>query len=232
VVGHWKDSGATMAGLLGFAAACGFCAMVVVEAIKRLLPLRSWFQRRHVAQFLVERSGAEKGFAAMGELVHELHLADGEPRVRESEHRDRDYFVELGRSWATRRVVGRAGVASVFNLPPEQLTGQIGQLVEVPLDEHPPAAPHLMRALATGDRPETAVPVAIDQLHVILIGRWRHYLQATTWWLSGAVGLVVAMTHVVPSVNSGTQVMAALVLGGFFAWLTRDIVAAVERLRR
>jgi hypothetical protein len=35
-----------------------------------------------------------------------------------------------------------------------------------------------------------------------------------------------------PGLHSAAFVLAALAFGGFFAWLARDVCAAIERLRR
>jgi hypothetical protein len=73
---------------------------------------------------------------------------------------------------------------------------------------------------------------AIDQLQIRLAGRWRHYLRVTAWWLAGVVALLLALLAPGLGVDSAVYVLAALALGGFFAWLARDVTAAVEGLRR
>jgi hypothetical protein len=60
-----------------FAAAlvlCGVTAMVAIETVKRLLPLRAAYQRRQVALWLRERAGVA-GEAAMAQLVEAMELA-------------------------------------------------------------------------------------------------------------------------------------------------------------
>ena len=66
---------------------------------------------------------------------------------------------------------------------------------------------------------EYRIATAIDQLQIRLAGRWRHYLQATAWWLTGLVALLLALIDRTPAVHSATLVVVALLFGGFFAWL-------------
>jgi len=72
----------------------------------------------------------------------------------------------------------------------------------------------------------------LDQLQVSIGERWRHYARATAAWLSGALALIMSyVVHLSPGVRT-VSVLSALILGGFFSWLARDLVAVVERIRR
>jgi hypothetical protein len=97
---------------------------------------------------------------------------------------------------------------------PAAQTGREGEEVELRLE-----LAHLIRG-------------GLDQLQVSIGERWRHYARATAAWLSGALALIMSyVVHLSPGVRT-VSVLSALILGGFFSWLARDLVAVVERIRR
>jgi hypothetical protein len=54
----------------------------------------------------------------------------------------------------------------------------------------------------------------------------------TASWLSPLVALLTALSDQPNGVHCATFVLAALVFGGFIAWLARDLTAVVERSRQ
>jgi hypothetical protein len=143
------------------------------------------------------------------------------------------------------------GVGGPFNLPAEQLTAQVAAAAERALQQprgydalidalHPGARQRKrldgegMADLHREERAELAYGVAsaVDQLQIRLTGRWRQYVRVTAVWLAGLCALVFALVVRTPGLHSATFVLAALAFGGFFAWLARDVCAAIERLRR
>src|SRR5207237_2365537 len=76
------------------------------------------------------------------------------------------------------------------------------------------------------------VRAGVDQLQITLGEGWRRYVQGAALWLSGLYG--VALTHAgdLPASAHARYVIAALLVGGVFAWLSRDATAVIERLRR
>jgi hypothetical protein len=71
---------------------------------------------------------------------------------------------------------------------------------------------------------------ALDQLQISVADRWRRYVQGTALWLSGAYGL--ALGYLLNMPGRSVYVIAGLFIGGFFAWLARDLAGGVERWRR
>jgi len=220
--------------------------MVLIETVKRLLPLRGAYNRRQVALWLGERAG-DDGAAAMGQLVRAMDLVPAAPET------DRDDSSRVdratGRRWQRVFFPG-PGVGGAFNLPAEQLSAQVAAAAERASQESaryeelilalcPSLSRDDLRSMQRhradrGAGPDPAVDLpyriasAIDQLQIRLGGRWRHYLQITAWSLTGPIALLLAVAEETPA----TFVLAALVFGGFFAWLARDLSAIAERLRR
>ncbi|MDQ6945277.1 MAG: hypothetical protein M3256_03165 [Actinomycetota bacterium] len=95
---------------------------------------------------------------------------------------------------------------------------------------------------ATRDNPQVSreieielgglVESGIDSLQINLARRWRRLMRAAAAIVSAVAAFgLTAISHA----GWGfilTAVSASLVLGGFFAWFARDIVASIESLRR
>jgi hypothetical protein len=77
-----------------------------------------------------------------------------------------------------------------------------------------------------------SVRAGVDMMQISLGQRWRRGVQGSAAVVSGILGVIGAfLLH--GSVTSEVLLgVVAFVLGGFFAWLVRDIVAIVERARR
>ena len=71
----------------------------------------------------------------------------------------------------------------------------------------------------------------IDTLQVSVGQRWRRWIRTLALITTVAIaGLTLAQTTIHEEAKAAF-VLAALLLGGFFSWMTRDLVAVVERLR-
>jgi hypothetical protein len=139
----------------------------------------------------------------------------------------------------------------LFNLPAGQLAAQIGLASDIAygrpedyrtlilgltrgtpaLDAQssgPPYEPNTDLAFQVGQRIRTGV----DQLQISLTERWRRYVQGAALWISGVYGIALVHAADFPSRTESRYVLAALVLGGSFAWIARDIAAVLERSRR
>ena len=150
----------------------------------------------------------------------------------------------------------------VFNLPVEQLCAQIGAAADLAMSEPPDHAELLLAltgpawlkeidSLAPPNRvvngrifrrrseDNTAYALVaqaarsgVDMMQISLGQRWQRGVRLAAIYVSGLLGVTAAvLVHgsVLAQVLLGA---AALVLGGFFSWLTRDLVAIVERVRR
>ncbi|MEV4512283.1 hypothetical protein AB0K00_25375 [Dactylosporangium sp. NPDC049525] len=250
----WQGPGASVGRFAAWVVVCGVAAMVLIETVKRLLPLRGAYNRRQVAVWLDDRSRSPRP-AVFGQLVRAMELvsAKGERPANDDGSRDLADAV-VGERWRQVTFAG-PGVGGAFNLPAEHLSAQIGAAVER-ASRHGTQYAELLLALCPdvdredlhmlddrrfgGDSGSSAVAAelsygiatAIDQLQIRLAGRWRHYLQVTAWWLTGLIALLVALADGSAPLHSAAFVVAALLFGGFFAWLARDLSAAIERLRR
>lgn len=140
----------------------------------------------------------------------------------------------------------RADVLRTFNLPSEQLAGQIAAVLETAVLAPSSDSTYepLLTAFAGAPRPEVTSPddtkeveflqalrTGVDQLQITLRDSWRRYVQGAAIWISGLCGLGLVYTpHFTPA-ERARDVLAALVLGGTIAWILRDLTAFVERAR-
>ena len=217
--------------VLAFSLLCGLASFATVEVLKRLIGLRGLYQRRQTLLWLDERTGG-KGMAAMDQLLDAMGLCGaGRPRSEQASLR-------------------------VFNLPTEQLAGQVGAAADVALAT---TGPHdgryrwLLGALANEPAFPSQEPpfhdsrearheedfqrsqriqAGVDQLQISLGERWRRYVQGAALWISGAYGIALVHTSSAAHGSASRYVFAALLLGGTIAWVARDLAAAVERWRR
>lgn len=197
--------------VLWFSLLCGVAASATIEVFKRIFQIRGWFQDRATRAWLLERSGKDEGYA---QLLDAMGLSKKEQARRDA-------------------------VLRVFNLPTEQLAAQVSAAADVALSDREryeqliagltgdrAGADDLARAEAVGQRVRTGV----DQLQISLGERWRRQVQASALWISGAFGILL-----IEGAGVGAQarfVLAALLIGGLFAWTLRDLAAVVERSRR
>ncbi len=146
---------------------------------------------------------------------------------------------------------------ALYDLPIGQLVAQIGIAAELALADpthyaalltaivrETPASrvqvPATVTAAGAGAHPteNRDAPVrqsqllraALDQLQISVADRWRRYVQGTALWLSGAYGL--ALGYLLNMPGRSVYVIAGLFIGGFFAWLARDLAGGIERWRR
>jgi hypothetical protein len=128
---------------------------------------------------------------------------------------------------AIRRVLkGASGRRSYVHLdiPVDQLAAQISAWVDVDLATRDELDPSARNA-------RVAVEQQLDVLQVGLRNSWRQFLHVAA---STIALILAAVTLLVFPVNAGAAVgllVASFALGGFFAGLTRDVVALVERGR-
>lgn len=202
--------------------AAGFASMAVIQVAKSLLGLRGLYQQRQLWIWF----GGRRGPAAYFELLEALNLLGHSP-------------------WG------------IFDLPIEQLSAQIsaaadfaltepgryqrflasligsGTAIPAPASPAPAAATKAPTVGPEGD--QTAhhyyVRASIDRLQATLGYRWRNYVRSTAMWLSGLFGIAIVEASRVTGLERGLDILAALLVGGFFSWLARDITASIERLR-
>jgi hypothetical protein len=127
-------------------------------------------------------------------------------------------------------LTGPAGLKHIDVLAPPSAVESDGQIIRKPGardDDEQPGEAHLAYpAVAQGVR------AGVDLLQISLGQRWRRGIQWSAVVLSGGLGVVGAFLLREPVTAQVLLGVAALFLGGFFAWLARDLVAIVERARR
>lgn len=182
----------------------GVASMIIIETVKRLLPVRAWYQKPLVTRFMPTTADP---VAMTGARL--------------------------------RRYAG--GVGSVYNLPTEQMIAQVAarrRLEQEIVARNAAASATPAGAIAPAEPDVSDLDHEQDdaqlfnQIHVLVAGRWRHYVRTTAVWLSGAVALLLTSIHVSGIPDSRSLPIAALIFGGFVAWFARDITAVVERNRR
>jgi hypothetical protein len=244
--------------LLWFSVICGLASFATLEALKRIAGLRGIFNRRQLATWLDERTPDERGPDA---LRREERTLDESPNPAFDNLMEAmglgDRSVPDGDEKPPPLSVNRGDYRRVFNLPIERLAAQISSAVDVALVS-PDRYRSLIGALVGGEagrkisssrsvleffkqesegtdddsRFELAqrVRAGLDQLQISLGEKWRLYVQGAALWIAGLYG--IGLSHADDSSSESRYVLSALVLGGIFAWLARDLAAAVERARR
>lgn len=216
------------------AMAVGALAMAVIQTGKDLLPVRQAFQRRFLRRWLALRA--------------------------EAAGRRQGQEVSAERAWSELvRLATGGDERALLELSVEQLCGQLNAAVTVVLD-YPEDHPDVLGCLAASARPEDlarllersgdrdptshrqaqvdararvahAVQRGLDGLQIALGFRWKLALQVAAFVLSYLIVLLaLALVQGGASPFSGRIVLVAL-LAGFLAPVSRDLLAALQRLR-
>jgi hypothetical protein len=220
-----------VAGIVWFAFATGATSMAVIEAAKRLFGLRGLYQHRQVRMWLIDRSPSEPaGRNAYQQLLAALGV--------------------VAPGSGSRELLRRHHLRRLFNLPIEQVAGQVRSAADLAI-VNPRGYGYLLVALAGTYDIETgpegsdadaessvelqlahAVNSGVDALQIAVGEGWRRYVRSTAVLVSGLLGLALARFADLDPSAIGAYVLAALLLGGFLAWFLRDVTAVVERWRR
>jgi hypothetical protein len=222
--------------VLWFAALCGIASAGTIEILKRVIHVRGVFQEKQLQNWLGARWHGDSS-------TDEPHL---------DPFRDLLQALRLRQSEAWR----------VFDLPTEQLAAQLAAAADTALaspDSYPAlldalagtGAPRAAMAAAVEAETEAerqasgsafargalfefeqAVRTGVDQFQIAIGERWRSTVQGAALWISGAFG--IGLTYASGHADDGgpRYVLAALLLGGPFAWVIRDVAALLERARR
>jgi hypothetical protein len=222
---------------LWFSLLCGLASFASIEILKRVFGLRGLFQYRQTENWLAERGVGGGGFSqlldSMGLERDQREEATGEAR-RVFNLPTEQLAAQIGAaadvalaSLTLERDEGAPPgplfLAGLTGVPPETVVAYAhdrGGASDAPLGDSP--------------RTELAarVRLGVDQLQISLSERWRRYVQGAALWISGAYGIVLVQDSPVETGAEARYVLAALVMGGLFAWVARDIAAVIERLRR
>lgn len=217
--------------------AIGTLSMAVIQSVKEILPARAWFHRWFLRRWLKEKADA---FAAAG------HTAA--PSVTAA-HNDLVRLATAGDDEA------------LHDLPIEQLCGQAQAAAQVVLD-YPERHADLLKCLAAQADPEDITALlagldkdgrrspaqveartrvqhqiqrALDGLQIAAGYSWSTRLQLVSFALSFALtatGLILYSAGEIFSATSFFKIMLVGLAGGFLAPVARDLIAALEKLRK
>lgn len=226
-------------------AAVGVLTMAALQTIKDMLPARRWFQATWVRAWLDRQARATP--AIHGSAVNAERAEEDLIRLATSDDR-----------------------AALYDLPIEQVAGQMNAAAQVVLD-YPWDHEHLLRCLgaqanvddlrklldtrppATGPRPQPSpeersalidarnrvthqIQRALDGLQISAGFRWKLYLQIASIALSALFVWIGLMLFVKEPIDVFVRHLPLYVLtaifGGFLAPVARDLLAALQQLRR
>ncbi len=220
----------------------GLTSCAVVEAAKRILRLRGYYQERQIRLWVMDRAPDSKtGSTGLLELVGAAGIRPSPIEAGERSAAEADPEAEARLGVAVVR--SQRDRLELFDLPMEQLAGQIGEAVELMLKQ-PTSLPSLARImtgrpadqivdsdLVVDRRATQQARAALDNLQITIGRRWRRYVAGNALWLSGLVGLGL-MQFSDEVRDSRLAGAVALFVGGFLSWVIRDAAVAVERARR
>lgn len=208
--------------LVSLAVMSGIASMLLVETFKRLLPIRARFQEHQLDRLVgaldVKRDRTKASSSRIWPQPTTL-LVTGVNRMR-------------------RRYGPGPLIDSPFHLPAEQLVAQLSAEVDIAFERTARSLRNVDASVREEGRgsdemraTQQALAVMLDDLQILLTLRWRHYVQATAWWMSAWVALLACATTTV-DVAALHATLLTLAIGGAIAWVARDVTAVVERWRR
>jgi hypothetical protein len=231
----------------GALAIAGTLAMAILQVIKELTPVRRVYQRRWLERWFRQRAEKFTVEAVKAELKDNLK---------------KRLPVDAAKAQATLVELATGGEANAFyDLAIEQVVAQMNAAAQVALEypqTHFPLLAVLSQGAAIGDvaqvvaRAEaptrkTAEPATLDArnrvghriqrnldgIQIALGSRWR------LWMLTVSIALTIAFVELaiitnVSNYNALTLMtgVALGIVGGYLAPVTRDVVAALQSLRK
>jgi hypothetical protein len=212
-----------VADLLSFSLSCALLSYGTVEALKRIVPMRGWFQQ-HQTRLWLERHPA--GAEASWELIRLMELEDSV-----AAHRAFNLPVE--------QLAAQIGAAADLALGEVPDRSPLVAALAGSVKRHPAFASVSGQGVPSrsmGDPDETfelaqRVRVGIDRLQISVGEQWRRTVQGATMSLAGLYGIGLVHAAHLADRSEPRYVLAALLLGGPIAWTLRDAAALLERVR-
>jgi len=231
--------------------AVGTLSMALIQTAKDVLPLRRWFQRKWIQDWLASRAEArpkkheappqETGFAADPKAAEK-------DLVRMATSDDSDAFYEL----AIEQLCGQMNAAVQVSL--DNAAGHkhliwclawladnedLSAILEPPINEMrrvqagDPNANRLVvdKYTAARNRVSHFIQRSIDGIQIAAGFEWKLRLQV----LSIAVSCILSLVGLIFSGQVGTSLLWAIpmgILAGFVAPVSRDIIAAIQQFRK
>ena len=219
-------------------AAVGVLSMALLQTAKDIFPLRRWFQAAWIRAWL--RDQATKAPPIPGAAVN-ADKAEGD-LVRLATSGDRSALFDL----PIEQVTGQMNAAGrmVLDFPWEHdhlfrcLAAQANaDDVRKLIESRPPLSAEEKSALIDArNRVTNQVQRSLDGLQISAGFRWKLYLQVASIVLSGLIvwaGLMLFVREPIEVfVRHLPLYIATAIVGGFLAPVARDLVAALESLRK
>lgn len=231
--------------ILLFSIAVGVIAMAVLEAVKRLTPIRAVYHLRALTSRLgagstdflsetishgrrrttpfdlpVEQLTAQIG-AALDQIVSSIEMLPlaWQP-VEESAIFDGVVSPLVHqRLQLVNAIIGR----EFFTIAPPAPDGS-------PAPASPTEDTDLRRDMEAILR--VALDAGLDNLQLSIGSDWKRLVRLSASIISAVSALAVSVLYGVDVTVLLVSAVGAFVLGGFFAWLSRDLTAVIERWRR
>lgn len=230
-------------------AGVGVLSMAIIQALKDLTPIRSWFQAWWIRGWLAEKWAMTKEVRAA--LANTRTASTGD-RSAEADlvllatDGDADALYDL----AIEQLCGQMNVAAQAALDnpgryPELLFCLACRAQPADLDQvlHPPDAVRVQAAqeqippvilqnyVDARNRVTQQVQRAIDAVQISLGFRWKFWLQLASFALSALIA-GIGVWWADGSRTDVASTIAIALLGGFLAPVARDLVASVQQLRK
>ncbi len=230
--------------LFGALVAAGALAMAILQVIKDLTPIRRGYQRRWVARWIEQRTN---------NFNRNLGQARPKPRglspVRADE--SQEMLAQLATGGQTR---------ALYNLPAEQLVAQMNAAAQAALD-YPPSYLPLLAVLSEGAAIEDVARVTaasgtkgakapapedldarnrvghriqrnLDGVQIALGDDWTFWMQSVAILLTAGVIEIAVLRAPGASFTTFLVALPIGILGGYLAPVARDLVAALQSLRK
>ncbi len=233
----------------GFAtalAAVGVISMAFLQTVKDVLPLRRWFQAAWVRGWLRAQATQSPAITTAGAVNAGTAEAD---LVRLATSGDRNALYDLAIEQVTGQMNAAAQMVLDFPWRNPHLFRCLAAQADVDdirrlLDARPPergprpatSAEDKAALIDARNRVTHQVQRSLDGLMISAGFRWKLYLQVASIVLSGLIvwaGLMLFVREPIEVfVRHLPLYLALAVLGGFLAPVARDLVAALQQLRK
>lgn len=188
-------------------AAIGLLTMAILQSIRLLFPIRAWFHSRMMKKWLSPRPPASKKKRSKSSKTE---------RPKRTMWREQRPIAEL------MLLMGSTNRVSLFDLPIDQLCGQIGAAVETAI-VNPRRYRRLLRAMLGGESEvlrkltakRKASPISselddldqdrntvsyqiqrrIDGFQIATAADWKRWLRMAAIYISGVIGIIATVAH-------------------------------------
>lgn len=223
--------GDDIAGFLGAFAMIGIGTTALIQAVKELVPIRRWFQRVRLQDWIAKCARSGSASATQGEQQLYALAVDG----------DECALLNLpSEEMATHMTAAmRAAVENPSHHRELFLIGahraprkDVETLLETPTQDGAPDDRKLVEIAEARSRVWYHMQRAVTGFELATGYRWKLYLQATSFLVSAGLATVAVTLYGSGSITvRAGQVVSSAVLAGFLAPVARDLTVVLKRLR-